>query len=235
MIKVVLLDIDNTLLDFDAGVQRAVEDGFKVFGLGQYDDSVFRSFQQVNTSMWWEIEQGALTYEELLKERWNRIFSVLGIQFDGRTFEKYFRKCLFDSAIPVDGAIDILAYLKDRYTLCIASNGPYEQQINRLKKGNMHSFFSEFFISEKIGVSKPSRSFFTYCLNELNKDSAYKDGCKILPTEVVMIGDSLTSDIAGAGDFGFKTCYFDRSCGNTADTYTADYVICSLRDIKSFL
>lgn len=229
MVKAVLIDIDNTLLDFDASVKEAMKDGFKEFGLGSYEDSMFQVFERINTEMWQEIEQGCLTYEELLQSRWNRIFSALNISFDGCRFENYFRHYLFDSAIPVEGAEKILSYLSKRYVLCVASNGPYEQQINRLRRGNMLSYFSKLFISEKIGASKPSKKFFLHCLSELNNES------EILPSEVIMIGDSLKSDIVGAIDMGFKTCFFNKSKNGKADVLPVDYLINTLDDIRKFL
>lgn len=235
MIKAVLIDIDNTLLDFDAYVQNAMKDGFEMFGLGIYDDSMFQVFRQINNEMWKKIEQGTLTFEELLKQRWNRIFSALGISFDGCIFEKYFGEYLFDSAIPVSGALSLLDYLKDRYILCVASNGPYEQQLNRLKKGKMLPYFSKLFISEKIGVSKPSEEFFSHCLRELNTERRRKGLCEILPSEVIMIGDSLTSDMAGAVNVGFRTCFFDKyKCGGT-DNLHIEYTVDRLDDIRNFL
>lgn len=235
MIKAVLIDIDNTLLDFDAYVKKAMKDGFEIFNLGLYDDSMFRVFQQINNEMWRKIEQGSMTYDELMQERWNKIFTVLNISFDGCRFEKYFRECLFDSAIPIKNALDILAYLKDRYILCVASNGPYDQQMNRLKKGKMFSFFSEFFISEKMGVSKPSKEFFSHCLSELNAERNKQGACEILPSEIIMIGDSLTSDIAGAIDSGFKTCFFDKNNSGNINDLSVDHVVSTLDDIRLFL
>ena len=60
MIKAVLIDIDNTLLDFDAYVQKTMKDGFEIFDLGLYDDSMFHLFRQINTEMWRKIEQDTL-------------------------------------------------------------------------------------------------------------------------------------------------------------------------------
>ena len=231
MIKAVFIDIDNTLLDFDAYVREAMKNGIKKYGLGSYEDSMYRVFEKINTEMWMEIEQNRLTYDELLKTRWNRIFSALGISFDGYTFEKYFKACLFDSAIPVEGAIDILDYLKNRYILCAASNGPYEQQLNRLKNGKMLSYFSKVFISEKVGFSKPDKRFFDYCIKEINADS--KD--KLSPCEIIMIGDSISSDLAGAVDSGIKACYFDRQIKGCNSDLHIDYVINKLEDIRLFL
>ena len=67
--------------------------------------------------MWKDIEDGVFTYEELLKTRWNTVFAALGFSANGVEFEKHFKGCLFDSAIPIDGAYELLNYLKERYPL----------------------------------------------------------------------------------------------------------------------
>lgn len=90
MIKAILLDIDNTLLDFDAYVKDSMKSGFKKFGLGTYKDSDYNTFTVINNGLWHEIEEGTLTFEELKKIRWNKVFDALGISFDGVLFEKYF-------------------------------------------------------------------------------------------------------------------------------------------------
>jgi len=226
VIKAVFLDIDNTLLDFDAFVKAAMRDGFCRFGLGAYEESMFSTFLRINTEIWREIEQGRLRFDEMLKIRWNRIFAALGIAFDGVRFEDYFREYLFDCAIPVAGAAELLAYLKEKYILCAASNGPYEQQLNRLRRGGMLDCFSEVFVSEQIGASKPSPQFFTHCLNELSG---------ITPDEIIMIGDSLSSDMAGAAGMGMKTCYFDRNRSGKTGGLSVDYVVHTLDEIRSFL
>ena len=76
------------------------------------------------------------------------------------SLRQYFRGKLFFSAVPEPGAVELLEYLSRRYRLCIASNGPYEQQINRLRLGNMYDF-SHFFVSSQIGAQKPSAAFLT--------------------------------------------------------------------------
>lgn len=229
MIKAILFDIDNTLLDFDACVREAMKSGFRKFGLRSYEDHMFETFEKINCEMWREIEKGNLTFEELLQTRWNRVFAALDITFDGCIFEDFFGEFLFDCAIPVEGAAEILEYLEGRYILCVASNGPYAQQLNRLRNANMLSCFSKFFISEKIGASKPSEDFFSHCINELNKEN------KILPCEIMMIGDSVTSDIIGAAECGFKTCFFNKNTNKKADGIPADHSINRLKDICKIL
>lgn len=226
MIKAVFLDIDNTLLDFDAYVKDAMKTGFKKYGLPEYREEMFDTFTTENAKLWHRIEEGTLTFNELIKIRWNKIFEALGMSFDGVEFETYFRQFLNQSAIPVKGAINLLKHLEGKYTICAASNGPYDQQINRLKIGNMHQYFSHFFISEKIGASKPAKEFFDYCFGELDKS--------ILPSEIMIIGDSLTSDMEGGISNGLKTCFYDRS-GKGAKDKKVDYVVTNLEEIKNIL
>lgn len=231
MIKAILLDIDNTLLDFDAYVQQAMKDGFAKYNLGTFDDHVYAVFKRINTDLWHRIELGTLTYQELLKTRWNTVFEALGITFDGVEFERYFKGRLFDNAIPIDGAMELLHYLKDQYIVCAASNGPYGQQVNRLTIAGMLPYFHHLFISEQIGVSKPDRAFFTHCLEVINTNLTEP----VLPSEVLMIGDSLTSDMQGAIDSGMHTCYFDKHRNGLHSDLSIDYTVDTLTDILKIL
>lgn len=205
--RAVFLDIDNTLLSFDAYVKQTMRTGFAHFGIKSYEPYMYDVFTTENNKLWQGIEQGTLTFDELQKIRWNNVFHALGIDFDGVVFEKYFRQALNESAIPEDGAYDMLRYLHQKYILCAASNGPYAQQVHRLEIGNMRTYFDYLFISEKIGASKPSRAFFDTAFHELNEGR--RD--RILPDEVMIIGDSVTSDIAGGLSYGMKTCLYGRN------------------------
>ena len=206
-LKAIFIDIDNTLLSFDAYVKQTMEQGFAHFGLKTYELWMYDTFTQVNNGLWRQIEDGTLTFAELTKIRWNRVFEALGIDFDGPVFEKYFRGALYDSAIPEDGAYELLDALKEDYILCAASNGPYEQQLHRLEIAGMRDAFDAVFISEKVGASKPSEKFFDYAFAELNTGREEQ----ITPQECMMIGDSLTSDIRGGQMYGMQTCLYRRS------------------------
>ena len=231
MLKVVLFDIDNTLLSFDEYVKESMKSGFEKFGLGAYEDGMFDVFNRINCGLWQLIEKGELSLSELEKKRWNMIFECLGISGDGVAFENYFRGCLFESAIPEKGATELLEYLQSRYTLCVASNGPYMQQVNRLKVGGMLHYFSELFISEEIGFSKPSVKFFDVCISRLNSKSTEK----IHPSEIIVIGDSLSSDIAGGIQCGMQTCFYNPHKTAVPCETKPDYIVSSLDEIKNIL
>jgi YjjG family noncanonical pyrimidine nucleotidase len=231
MIKIILFDIDNTLLSFDKFVKETMKKGFKEFGLCDYKDEMYNVFNQINTNLWHKIENGEIDLEELKKKRWNMIFEQLGIDGNGEDFEKYFRNNLFESAIPVDGSLDLLKHLYSKYVLCVASNGPYLQQINRLKMAGMFDYFSDVFISEEIGASKPSEKFFNTCLNRLS----LKFNRKISTNEVMIIGDSLSSDIVGGINSGMKTCFYNPNQKTIPNEINIDYQVSSLFDIKNIL
>ncbi len=168
-IKVIFIDIDNTLLDFDEYVKETMKNGFNHFSLKEYQPYMYDIFTQENNKLWLQIEKGEITFQELEKIRWNNIFKALDISFDGVLFEKYFRSSLYNSAILIDNAVEILSYLSKKYILCVASNGPYNQQIHRLEIAHIKQYFSYYFISEKIGYSKPNKEFFKAAFKELNQ------------------------------------------------------------------
>ena len=222
--KVVFIDIDNTLLDFNACAKQAMMESAEEMNIS-LPDNVLETFLPINNSLWARIEQGTLTIDQLHEIRWNTVFSAIGITGDGPKFEQLFKKNLFYTAVKVDGAKELLEYLSQKYIVCAASNGPYEQQEYRLNKAGLLPYVSKVFVSERAQVSKPSALFFDYCFAQLND---------IKPQECIMIGDSLTADIGGAKSYGMSTCWFDYY-NTDKTTPLADHKITHLLDLKNIL
>lgn len=97
MIRAVFMDIDNTLLDFDAAAQEGMAHCFEDAGL-IYKPEMFSVFKEENDRIWKKIEQGILTMDDLPYVRWQAILKKLGLEADGVAMEMLFRKCLFYSA-----------------------------------------------------------------------------------------------------------------------------------------
>lgn len=223
MITTLLIDIDNTLLDFGKCSRNAIVKGFQDNGL-IFREEYIDIFHSVNNILWAQIEDGSLTREKLHKIRWGLVFEKLGISADGEKFEKNFVNAIHESHEPVDGAMEFLSYLCEKYTLCAASNGPYEQQCHRLECAGMKKFFTHIFVSDDMGCAKPKIEFFEECQRRLKN---------IPKNEIMLIGDSLTADIAGGKNFGIATCWFNY--GKTDEKSGADYNIKSLLEIKNIL
>jgi len=223
-IKAVFIDIDNTLLDFNKCALWSMQKAFNDYGLS-FENSMFDTFNMINNRLWLRIEKGKLTKEELYACRWNMIFALIGIDVDGVEFENVFYSYLTESAEPVEGALDLLKYLHGKYLVCAASNASYAQQIKRLNNAGMTEYLDRIFISEQIGFSKPQKEFFERCFEKISP---------IVPSETVMIGDSLTADIEGGASFGMKTCRYNHNLTNESSDLP-DFTVCSLSEIKKFL
>ncbi len=234
MIRVVMIDVDNTLLDFDEYVKFAMKTGFEKFGFKKYEEWMYDEFCIINHGFWRAYEKGEVSYEDILNNRWNSVFEKLGIVGDGVAFEKFFKGTLFDNAILINGAIDALRYLSERYVVCTATNGPFEQQKNRLQISGINEFTTLDFISEEMGEQKPKREFFEIAKRRLDEYFTRNDEKAIEFSEMIMIGDSLSSDISGAKNVGIKTCYFDKSETNKKCA-EADVSISGWKEIKNIL
>ncbi len=224
--KAVLLDVDNTILDFNICAKESMQATFADHGLS-FAEEMFPVFLEVNGYLWEEIEKEHITREELYKIRWKLIFEKLQIEGpDPVRFDELFRKYIGESAAPVDGAYEILEYLSKKYVLCIASNASHARQVKRLTKANMIRYVRHLFTSEEIGHPKPEKAFFDACLARL-------DG--ISPEETVVIGDSLTADIAGGVISGMKTIWYNHDGQAVLQALKADYVVDALLEIKDIL
>ena len=225
MIRAVLLDIDDTLLSFAGCVRQTMREGFPAFGLGEYREDMYGAAERVNALLWGQIERGELFLAALEQVRWNTIFSELGLVGDGVAFERYFKEQLFWSAVEMPGARELVDCLRGQVVLCAASNGPNDQQVNRLKVAGMLDAFDHVFISERLGAEKPSREFFDACFAELGD---------IAPAETLIVGDSLTSDMAGGAAYGLRTCLFrpDAAAERFPDV---DFAVSSLLEVLALL
>ena len=220
--KVIFIDIDGTLIDFEKGAQDAMYSAAKTHGVTLPAD-IYVTFKRINTGLWQSLEKGELTREELHAVRWNRIFKAAGVDFDGPTFEKTFFANLYESAFPVEGAYEILEYLHSKYPLYAASNAIYSQQVTRLTKADMLKYLKGLFTSERIGFAKPSEEFYAACVKETEP---------VNPEEILMIGDSLSADVIGAKKFGLSTCWYSPDGG---ESEYADYTVTKLTDIMKIV
>ena len=225
MIKAILIDIDNTLLDFHLSVVYSLERVFKEFNI-PFKDEYVPKFIEINDGLWRKIENNELTREQLFEIRFNTVFKALNIDADGVSVETAFRRELFDSAVLVDGAKEILQYLSSKYKVYAASNAIYDQQVNRLKKAGILEYITDVFVSDRTGYKKPNKEFFDYCFS--NMDGATK-------SQTVMIGDSLSADILGAYNFNMKSIWYNIDKKPIPEDLTANYVVDDLLEIKNIL
>ena len=224
MPKIILLDVDNTLLDFHRCAAASMTEACARFDVACTADMV-AAFMSINAGLWARHERGEISREQILVHRWRQVFATLGLNLDAAAFERLFLKNLATAAIPMDGAAAMLRALHPAYTLCAASNAPQQQQEQRLTKAGFRPLLAAVFTSETIGAAKPATAFFDGCLAQLGNPDR---------RQVLMIGDSLSADMRGALDSGIATCWFNPH-GVPRPDWPIDFEVASLADIPAVL
>lgn len=221
---VVFIDIDDTLLDFTKCANDAIKSACNKFGV-PYTTTLVDTFHPINLDLWHRLEKKEVTKEKLFDTRFQIVFDKLGIKADGIAFETAFRENFHESAILVDGARDLLEYLRSKYKVYVASNASMHQQTNRMKRAELDGYIDGYFVSEEIGFPKPQKEFFDACFKALPD---------VKPQDVVMIGDSLSADIKGACEYGLKTIWYNHRNEPTSGV-KCDYIVSRLSEVKNIL
>ena len=79
MIKVILWDIDGTLLNFEEAEKHAIRACFAQFGLGECTDSMLADYSAINRVFWQKLERGEMTKPEILIGRFTTFFEKYGL------------------------------------------------------------------------------------------------------------------------------------------------------------
>ncbi len=200
MIKVILWDIDNTLLDFTAAERVSLGRRFTEFGMGECTDEIAADYSAINMRFWEMLERGEKTKKEILTERFREFLSKYG--GDPRRAEEFDRA--YESGLPetiifFDGAQEVLSALKGRLVQYGVTNGTKFVQERKLANSGLDRLLDRVFISEDVGYEKPDRRYFDAVLAGL-------DG--VDPGEIMIVGDSLTSDIRGGVNAGIPTAWY---------------------------
>ena len=225
MIRFVLLDLDNTILDFDAGETVALREVFREFGLEPSPEVVAR-YQEINERLWEDLEEGRTTRDVLLVERFRRLFSEFSIDCSGEEVSREYSRLLSLQHPFMPGAVELLEKLFGKYRLYIASNGTAETQWQRIKDAGLEKWFEDIFISEEIGANKPDPRFFDITFSRI-------EGLR--REETIIIGDSLTSDIKGGINAGIHTCLFAPGELPVRPGIEPEYTVRSLSEIPEIL
>lgn len=225
MIKNVLLDLDDTLLDFHRAEAEAIRHTLGEIGIEPTDDAV-GMYSRINRSCWAKLETGEYTREEVLHRRFDILFETLGVTGDSHATQRLYEHRLSLGAYYLDGAEELLNELCGRYRLYLATNGIVNVQARRIRDSGIGKYFDGIFVSEKIGYNKPDKRFF---------DSAFKDIPDFKHEETVIIGDTLTSDIQGGINAGIKTVFFNPKGVKNDTGITPDYEISSLGELAELL
>ena len=195
-----LFDLDETLFDFLKSEEYAACKLMEVYGIPATKDN-YELYSAINAEKWLMLEKGEITRPKLLVERFADFFDRVGAKADPAEVNITYMKLLSQAGFMLDGALDTCRILSEKYTLYLVTNGTKYVQTGRLSNSPIMEYIKGVFISEDIGYNKPQKEYFDYVLAHIEE----KDKSKIL-----VIGDSLSSDIAGAVNSGLDCCWVNR-------------------------
>ncbi len=215
-----LIDIDGTLTDTKEVERQALKKLFELYDI-KFSNDLINKYSQINESLWLEFEKGKITKDVLRIKRFEILFKDIENKLNIIKFAKEYFKLYSKTVIETKNAVYTIMLLFKKYNLHIISNGSTDVQYYKLEKMGIKDCFKNIFLSEEIGYAKPDQRFFDFVYDNIKQKNKEK---------VAVIGDSISADIKGGKQFGFKTIYV----GNEK-TNCANYSIKSFDEISNIL
>lgn len=211
-----LLDADDTLFDFSACSKNALQAAMRACGI-PYAEGDHRRYTQANDRMWKAIERREIEHKDIFEKRFTEFLSYKGEDISRwREMNEAYVAALGEQCVAFPGAEAFLTALNALGRIYIITNGTAAVQRRRFEKFRMERFVQDVFISEELGAYKPAKEYMEQVEKRIPDFS---------PSCAVVIGDSLTSDVALAANCGLDCIWFNPSGsmfeGKTPPTYEA--------------
>ena len=217
MFKVILWDVDATLLDFEKAEEAGIRGCFAKFSLGECTDEMLEAYKVMNRRYWQMLEKGEIEKPVLLVKRFEDFLNAYGLDASvAAGFNELYQILLGDTVVFYDHALETVQTLKGKVLQCAVTNGTKVAQDRKLKNSGLDKEFDHIFISEVVGIEKPNKEFFDAVFAKIGEFSG---------DEVLIVGDSLTSDIQGGVNAGIRTCWFNPKGAENTSMLKPDYEI----------
>jgi YjjG family noncanonical pyrimidine nucleotidase len=227
MIKAILWDIDGTILDFKEAEYYGMKNCFTHFGLGECTDQMIATYAAINDKYWEMLERKEVTRQELFTARFKEFFDGEGIVFDKLVeFNKEYQHQLSTLIFFRDNGYELIKELKGQIKQYAVTNGSYNVQKHKLEKSGLKELFEDCFISDQIGVEKPNVEFFDHVKKAIGP---------MEDDEIIIVGDSLTSDMKGGNNAGISCCWYNPFEKKDVKGLKIDYEIRNLWEIKEIV
>ena len=227
MIRVILWDVDGTLLDFLAAEKAAIEFCFAHFGLGPCSPEQISRYSAINLKYWKGLENGLYTKPQALVGRFEEFFTGEGIDPAlAVPFNEEYQLRLGDTVCFMDDSYQLIDSLRGKVGQYAVTNGTRVAQEKKLSKSGLVNLFDGVFISELVGAEKPSPIFFDHVFSHIGP---------VDREEVLIVGDSLTSDMRGGLNAGIRCCWYNPKSLPAPEGMKLHYTIENLNQVKDIL
>jgi YjjG family noncanonical pyrimidine nucleotidase len=192
-------DADGTLFDYDYAEAQALKNTFLAINL-PFEDGYLDVYRGINQGLWQALERHEITPAVLPLRRFELLLDSLQVRGPAQRMSSVYLEQLALCAESVEGAYEVLQALHSKSRIAIVTNGLQSVQRGRLGRSSVRDFIDKLVISEEVGAAKPQAAFFDAVFARLGNP---------LKSDVLIIGDSLSSDIQGGLDYGLDTCWYN--------------------------
>ena len=223
---VLLCDADNTIFDFT----KAEENAFAIACAHAGIDGAERLlpvYADINSAMWKLLELGGITQSVLRVRRFELFLAAIGrTDIDARDMGDTFADALGRQSVPLPGAVEAVARWSRVLPVVIVTNGISKMQHGRMEGSEVRHFISGMVISEEVGAAKPDPRMLELAMEKAGVTDRRR---------ALMLGDSLSSDIAAAANAGVDACWFNPRGAGNAKGLPVRYEIRSLDEVDAIL
>jgi HAD superfamily hydrolase (TIGR02253 family) len=218
MIKAIIFDLDNTLIDFMTMKKMSVAGAIR----SMQDAGLDISNNKAQKILYALYDKHGMEYQKVFQDFLKQVIGKIDYKILAHAIVGY-RKVERGFMQPYPKVKSTLRNLEKRgIRLAILTDAPRMRAWLRLAEMEISDYFEFVLTYDDTKVKKPDKKAFVKMLNKL----------KLNPEEVLMVGDSLDKDIKGAKSMGMKTCYAKYGdVGVSNDKIKADYVLKSVEDL----
>ncbi len=224
--EAIFLDADGTIFDYDQGEEWALARTFQEAGLEGDPVQLLELYREVNSRIWREFEAGGISAEKLKSERFRRFLNQMGVEGDPVNLSSTYLDYLSQATFLLPGAREVLEKLQPHYPLILLTNGLSRVQRRRVEGAGLGGFFQELIISEELGVAKPGPAIF---------EQARKAAGQPPHSRILMVGDSLESDIRGGLEAGLQVCWLREDSSCDPGSLEPHYIIDEIKQLPRIL
>src|ERR1051325_10576178 len=215
-------DADGTLFDYNRAEAAALKNTFRSLTL-PFEDSYLDVYRQINHGLWQALERQEITQSVLRFRRFELLMEALRMSGSPEQMSSAYVEQLSICSELMDGAYEVLQMLSERSQIAIVTNGLQAVQRGRLENSTIKGFIRELIISEEVGAAKPNALFF---------EAAFERCGHPPKSQVLIIGDSLTSDIRGGLDYGIDTCWYNPTKEAMLESLP---ITCEIKQLRELL
>ncbi len=219
--QTLLFDLDNTLFDASSCEPAAFEYALAEGGVAE-PRRHWNTFTEINDALWAAVVRQEVTPNEVQARRFADLVDVAGLQADPVLLADEYVVGMGAYGGLYPGARKVLEDLGRQATLALVTNGLGEVVRARIDRLDLAPLFDAIVISGEVGTSKPGAEIFGLVFDALGHPDK---------SEALMIGDSLSSDIAGANNYGIAACWYNPAGKPRPEGARIDHVITSLADL----